>query len=629
VGGIIGKLSFDRDVQISRATAARMIEAIQHRGRGSAGVYHGPGISLGWCDTVPSPSMDVARNETGTIRAVADAALNNGAELRRQLERLGHFFDDTRDAEVVAHAYEQWGDACIERLSGPFACAIWDEPLRRLLLARDHMGIRPICFALLHGDGVVFGSEIKALLQDPSVGREWNPEAIDTYLALGYVPSPLTIYRRVTKLEPAHTLVVEGRRLSTRQYWDFACDRILTRPAAQALDVVESQLRQSVAGHMRRGGDGALHSGGVASSAIVAALPRGGTAIAVGIEQEADDLVRIAEGARHLGLRSEIDLATPDPTEVARRLAFHLDEPTADPAAITQYAVFVAAKGHVDAALAGHGAAALWAGYTRHRIEQIEVEMRSVLLGPLARLGGGIGRALAGSVKGARTLSHLSLSPAGACATKHAYGLFDDEWRHGVYTRAFAWQVREANPFARHIDLYTRCASTDPLTRALYVDARTYLPDARLMIADRASTAASLQLHYPFLDRELVEIAAAMPNHLKLHGATGMYALRQAASRRLPGALLPAPLRAAHERPWLEGALSSLVPGVILDERFDNRGIFSRPALKALWDEHRSGRRNHARRLWSVLMLEFWFREFIDGDAAVHPAEYALLVKAA
>ena len=221
MGGIVGKLSFDGEVQISRATTARMIGAIQHRGAGSAGSYHGPGISLGWCDRAASPGMDVSRNETGTIRVVADSALNNATELRRQLERHGHFFDDARDADVIVHAYEQWGDACIERLNGPFACAIWDEPRRRLILARDHVGMRPLCFALLHGDGVVFGSEVKALLQDPAVGREWNPEAIDTYLALGYVPSPLTIYRRVSKLEPAHTLVVEGRRLGTRQFWDF------------------------------------------------------------------------------------------------------------------------------------------------------------------------------------------------------------------------------------------------------------------------------------------------------------------------------------------------------------------------------------------------------------------------
>ena len=628
MGGIIGKLSFDRDVQISRATTARMLEAIHHRGLGASGTYHGPGIALGWCDTMASPETQVARNETGTIRVVADSEFGNASAVRRQLERLGHFFDSDTDAEIIAHAYEQWGDTCIERFNGPFACAIWNEPERRLLLARDHLGIRPLCYALLHGDGVVFGSEIKALLQDPSVGREWHPEAIDAYLALGYIPSPLTIYRRVSKLEPAHTLVVEGRRLATHQYWDLACAEPIVRAKDQALDIIDAQLRSSVGAHVRDGEAVALHSGGIASSAIVASLPQGHATVAVGVEQSPGDLVRIATAAQHLGLRSEIDLATPDAGEVAKLLAFHLDEPTADPAAIAQYSVFVAARRHMDVALAGHGAAALWAGYARHRIERLEAEIRSVLVGPLARLGGQVGRAL-GEMKGARVLAHLTMPPAGACATKHAYGLFDDEWRHGIYTRGFACQVRDANPFARHQDLYLRCPSTDPLTRALYVDARTYLPDCQLTIADRTSAAASLQLRYPFLDRQLVDIAAAMPNRLKLQGTTGMYAIRQVAARRLPLALLP-PVRPTHrERPWLLDALTTLVPNVILNDRFDTRGIFSRPALQTLWNEHRCGRRDHSRRLWSVLMLEFWFREFIDGDAAAQPAEYALLLRAA
>jgi asparagine synthase (glutamine-hydrolysing) len=629
VGGIVGKLSFDRDVQISRATTARMIDALQHRGHESAGMYHGPGIALGWCSAARSDTAEVASNDRGTIRAIADSELTNGDALRRQLERLGHRFYGSTDAEVIVHGFEQWGDACVERFEGPFAYAIWNEPARRLVLARDHIGIRPLGFALLHGEGVIFASEIKALLQDPSVGREWNPEAIDTYLALGYVPSPLTIYRRISKLEPAHTLVVEGRRLSTRQYWDFPGDRAPERLADRMLERVESELRVSVAAHINHGEAAALYTGGVASSAIVAALPRGFATIAVGVEQEPADLARVAETAQHLGLHSEIDLATPDAAEVARFLAFHFDEPVADPAAISHYSVFVAARQHVQVALAGHGAAALWAGYPRHWIEHVEAEMRSVLVGPLCRVGGELGRALAGSVKGARVLADLALSPAGACATKHAHGLFDDEWRHRVYTRSFAWQVREANPFARHVDLYARCASRDPLTRALYVDARTFLPDSRLMIADRASAAASLCLRYPFLSRELVDLAACAPSPLKLHGRTGMYAIRHAARRRLPDALLPAADQRGRPRPWLEQALTSLVPGVLLTDRFDNRGIFSRPALASLWDEHRNGHRTHARRLWSVLMLEFWFREYIDGDAAVHPTEYALLLKAA
>ncbi len=629
MGGIIGKLSFDRNVEISRATVLRMIDAVSHRGAAASGSYIGSGIALSWCDTRSSPSSQVSRNEAATVRAVADSELSNAASLQRLLERLGHAFEDDSDAEIMAHAYEEWGDACVEKFSGPFACAIWDEAERRLLLARDHVGLRPLSFALLHGDGVVFGSEIRALLQDPSVGRECSPEAIDTYLALGYVPSPLTMYRRISKLEPAHTLIVEGRRLTTRQYWDFPFDAPRMRSRREALDLLQTCLRTSVAAQVDATDAGALASGGIASTAIAATLPRGRAAVSVGLEQDIPNLVRVAETAEHLGLRSAIDLAAPEAGDVARLLAWRFDEPVADPDVVSLYSVLLAARRYMDVALTGHGAAILWAGYARHRIERIEWDMRSVLGGPLARLGGHVGRALSGSMRGARTLAHLTLPPAGACATKHAHGHFDDECRHSVYTRGFSWRVRHADPFARHVELYAQCAAADPLTRALYVDARTCLPGSHLPVADRIAAAVGLRLRHPFLDRELVDMAFALQSRWKLRGPGGMYPLRQLAARRLPPALLPPAKGTAPGRPWLSNALATLVPTVLLHEHFDNRGIFSRPALRALWDEHRSGRRDHAQRLWSVLMLEFWFREFVDGDAAAQPAEYAVLLRAA
>jgi asparagine synthase (glutamine-hydrolysing) len=630
MGGIIGKLTFEPDVQISPDTVQRMIGAIGHRASPDvrSASFIEPGIALGSCDAEGGPQGDVACTAGGAIRAVADSELANAGSLRRSLARLGHVFRDDTDADVMAHAYAAWGDACIERFAGPFACAIWDARRRRLLLARDHLGIRPLCFALLHGDGVIFASEIKALLQDPSVGRECSPDAIDAYLALGYVPAPHTIYRRVSKLEAAHTLVVDGRRLTTRQYWDFYFDERPMRQA-DALERLRLSLRSTIAAQADRPDVGVLASSGVASAAIAAEFPRGRASITVGDADDATPLFRAAETARHLGLRAEIDLATPEPTDVARRLAWHLDEPVADLAAISQYALFVAARQHAAIALTGHGAAALWAGYARHRIEHVESGIRSMLPTPLAHVGGQIGRALGVSVKGARTLAHLTMPAAGACAVKQAYGLFDDDCRHDVYTRAFSWQVRESNPFARLEDVYRRCSAVDPLNRALYVEARTFLPDNHLAVADRVSAAAGLRLRHPFLARDLVNLAFGTPTGLKLRGATGMYALRRVASRRLPPGLRPAARREGPKRPWLPAALNVLVPHVLMTERFDSRGIFSRPALRRLWAEHCAGRRDHSRRFWAVLMLELWFREFIDGDAAAKPTEYAVVVRAA
>lgn len=537
MGGIIGKLSFDRNVWISEATVQRMIDAIGHRGCATGGnsraSYIDQGIALGWCDPEPTSRAEVAHNETATIRAVADSDLSNASQLRQSLEQRGHFIARATDADLMAHAYEEWGDACVERFSGPFACAIWDEVNRRLLLARDRFGIRSLCFALLHGDGVVFGSEIRALLPEPSVGREWHPEAIDAYLALGYVPAPLTIYRRVSKLEPAHTLVVDGRRLTTRRYWHPPVCTSSRTPEHETIDLLESGLHKAVVALAADAGAGALTSDGVASAAITAMLPRGRTSLTVDTERE----LPLAAAAR------------------GELLTWLFDEPIADPGALTQYAAFAAARQHMTVALTGHGAAELWAG-------------------------------------------------------ARARDLFDDESRHGVYTRRFSWQIRDSEPLTRRTEL-------------------SDLTDRDLATADRAAHAAGLRLRHPYLECEPAELALRRRHDLDLPGARGMRALRAVAARHLPAAMLPPARPVARQPDWIDEAVGTLVPAVLLTDRFDTRGIFSRPALKMLWDEHQSGRRTHTHRLWSVLALELWFREFIDDDSAALPAEYAVLVRAA
>lgn len=560
MGGIVGKLSFDRHVQISPATLRRMMDAAAHRAAAAEQpTYLGHGIALGSCEDTPTSCPHVAHNEFATIRVVADADLSNASSLKRALEARGHRIESSTDAELIAHAYEEWGDACVERFSGPFACAIWDEIHRRLMLARDHFGIRPLAFALLHGDGVVFASDIASLLQDPAVGRAWHPEAIDAYLAFGYIPAPLTIHPRVSKLEPAHTLVVEGRRLTTREYWDLSSGISSHASERESVDLLESCLRASVASLTDPLQGRVLLSGGVASTAIAAVSPRGSGSVAVGIDTDWSDLDRISHVAAHLGLDSEIDVASLDAADVATLLASRFDEPIADPTAIAHYGVFVAARRYAPVALTGHGARVFWADDSAGRSGE----------------------------------------------------LFGDQLRHGMYTRRFSRNVRDAHRLAQ---------------RAAH-DARAWLADRHLAVAGRAAAAAGLRLRHPYLDRDLADLACTLPNHVKLRGAT-MYAVHQVAARHVPAALMrfdPRPERST----WLSHALSSLVPEVLLTEQFDTRGIFSRPAIRTLWDEHQTGHGDHARRLWSLLMLELWFREYIDGDAAARPLEYAVLVRAA
>jgi asparagine synthase (glutamine-hydrolysing) len=373
--------------------------------------------------------------------------------------------------------------------------------------------------------------------------------------------------------------------------------------------------------------DGILYSGGTGSSVLLSVAPAASTSVVtVAAEQDASEIERSQAAARHLGHVPSVEDTTCGMPVLARQLASHFDEPIADPSAIAQFATCVAARLHTSCSLAAHGAAELWAGYARHRIERIETAVRT--FAPFAMLGAPVARSLQDSVKGARALSHLSLPAADAYVMKHAYGLWDERHRRAIYTRGFAWEVREANPFARHLEFYTARETADALDRALYVDTRTCLPDSTLASIERAALAAGIDLRFPFLDREMVECAAIVPGGLKQHGQIGMYALRRLLARDLPPGLMPAarPPRAKHL--WLPAAIASMVPGVLLSPRFDGRGIVSRPALQQLWGEHREGRCDHSRRLWSLLMLEFWFREFIDGDAADLPLEYAM-VKAA
>jgi asparagine synthetase B (glutamine-hydrolysing) len=524
VGGIIGKLMFDRHVEIARPTVQRMLDAVGAAARDErCATYLAGGIALG----VSSRSRArVGGNESHTIHVVADSDLLNAASLRHSLDRLGHAVDSGDDAELMAHAYEEWGDACVEHFSGPFAFAIWDLGERRLLLARDHVGMRPLSFALLHDSGVVFGSDIRALLEDPSVNREWHPEAVDAYLAHGYVPAPLTLYRGISKLESAHLLVVEGRRLTTRRYWDLPAT---TSDASEreAIDLVESCLRASVAAHTAH--DAALlTSGGVASTALTTVSPAEVPSVTVAANVHADRLVHT--------------------------LVRVFDEPQGDPVAIEQLAVLDAARGYADLAVTGHGAGALWGG--RHRVE-----------------------------------------------------VFADDSRHAIYTRRFSWQVHDA-------------------THSLDRGALSVLSDSVLAIAHRAAGAACVRLRHPCVDREMADLAFTLPDNLKRRGSTDMYALRQLVARRDPNALSHLSL-GEHEHAWLPRAVERLVPQVLLGPGLEARGIFNRQALATLWDEHRAGSTDHSYRLWSLVVLELWFRQFIDGDAEARPLDAEVLVRAA
>jgi asparagine synthase (glutamine-hydrolysing) len=622
--GIAGKFSYDADGQIDRGTLKAMAATLAHRGPDAEGFYVGAGIGfahrrLSIIDLVSGD--EPLANEDRTIWVVFNGEIYNFKDLREQLRARGHVFRTESDTEVIVHGYEEWGPRVVERFRGMFAFALWDARRRRLVLARDRVGIKPLYYAPL-ASGLTFASEIKAILEDDEVSRDWQPEALDAYLALQYVPTPLTIYRDVWKLPPGHLLIAENSRAYLVPYWDltFTGDGDDKREE-EYLERLDDLLREAV--RIRLISDvplGAFLSGGIDSSAVVAYMVEVSDApvltTSVGFDEQGfSELASAQAVADHLGCHLSTRMVTPDIEDLLPRLAWHLDEPFADASAVPTYYVSAAAREQVTVALSGDGGDEMWAGYARHRVERWEARARAWLGSPGSQLASRIGQRLPLTVKGARSLRHLGLDPAEACARKHAYELFEPDTREQLLTADFRREVDNFDPYAHFRAFHAACPSLDPLDRAMYVDVKTYLLDDILVKVDKMSMAVGLETRVPLLDHKLIEFAATVPASLKLRAARTKHLLRRALERRVPRAILERP-KHGFEAPtgeWLRGPLSQMVNDLLLGRRFAERGVFEPAAVRWMWDEHRLGLRDHRHRLWSLLMLELWFERFIDS----------------
>ena len=622
--GIAGKFNFDQARPVDRERLTAMATAVAHRGPDADGFYLGDSVGLGHrrlsiIDL--STGNQPLTNEDRTIWVVFNGEIYNFADVRQELEQHGHRFRTHTDTEVIVHAYEQWGDDAVDRFRGMFAFALWDEPRRRLLLVRDRLGVKPLYYSANAG-GVTFGSEIKSLLADPDVPREWSPESLDAYLALGYVPAPRTIYRNVWKLPAGHLLVAENSRVRVRRYWDltFTGDGDPTREA-EYVDRLEALVDESV--RLRLLSDvplGAFLSGGIDSSLVVASMVKSHAGrvmtTSVGFDEHAFNELEYARTvARHLKTESHEQMVRPDIVDLLPTLAWHLDEPFADSSAVPTYCVSKAAREHVTVALSGDGGDELWGGYARHRVERAEVAARGWLGRRAGRLAGRLAERLPLAVKGARALRHLALPPDEAYARKHAYGLFDPWACASIYSSDFAGEVRDADPFVDFRLAWQSCGSPDPLDRALYVDVKTYLVDDIMTKVDKMSMAVSLESREPLLDHRMLEFAATIPSSLKLRNGRSKYLLRKVLERRLPASIVDRP-KHGFEAPigrWLRGPLVPMVDALLTDGRLRDRGIFDERAVDRIWKEHRDGVADHRHRLWSLVMLELWFRQFVDA----------------
>ncbi len=640
--GIVGAAWTDDARPLSERDLAAMAARVAHRGPDDSGTYRDGHAALGFRRLA---IVDVAGghqplcNETGTVWTVFNGEIYNFPALRRRLEARGHTLKSQGDTEVLVHLYEDEGPAMFSLLRGMFALAVWDAPRRTLVLGRDRLGQKPLVYRH-DGRRLTFASELKALLALPEADtpRRVDPVALDQYLTYGYVPHPATILEGVSKLPPAHYAVWHDGRLSLSRYWEPDWNAEADFPPGDEVARLRALLAEAVTEQMIADVPlGAFLSGGVDSTVIVGLMQRASSrpvkTFSIGFEDPAFDETRYAQAAaKALGTEHHAFRVEPRAWETLPALADQFDEPFADSSALPTWFVARETRREVTVALTGDAGDELFAGYDRYRAVALAALLDRLPAGPRAVLGGPVARALPASVKAKtrlrklrRWLEGLGEEPVARYARWVVQ--FDEPARVALYSDAWldalarAGSSRPADADADPASVLARAFSAaerrDPVTRATVADILTYLPGDLLTKVDMASMAHSLECRCPFLDHRVVELAVSLParRKLRLRGGRSKVVLKQAFAD-----LIPAPIRTRPKMGfgvpidrWFRGELRDELRAVLLDPVTLNRGLFRPDAVSALIAEHTEGRRDHAYKLWALLMLELWFRHHLGG----------------
>ncbi len=613
----------------------RMTDVLQHRGPDGRGVYarqfeDGAGVALGHRRL---SIIDLAGgkqplcNEDGTVWIAFNGEIYNYRELQRELEQKGHQFRTNCDTETIVHLYEEFGDGCLERLRGMFAFAIWDQRRRRLFLARDRLGQKPLVYREEPGR-LTFASEAKSLLQVPGAPREVDPIALDEYLTYGYVPPPRTMFAGFWKLPPAHCAVYERGRLRVWRYWSPDLEQASDLPPQQLREELCQRLSEAV--QMRLRSDvplGAFLSGGVDSTTIVGLmqkhLDRAAKTYTIGFPQaDYDESGPARLAAEHLQTDHHREVVQPQSVELLPTLVWHFDEPFADSSAIPTYYLSQMTRRHVTVALTGDGGDELFAGYPRYQTVQ-RLAAFDTLPKPLRRLVANRLWELLPNRRASSLASRLRfrmniLRQDPARRYVNWVALFHDDRRNGLYTQEMSRQVGGGDPAWFVREAMARSGRREAGTRAMHTDLLTYLPGDLLAKVDVTSMAHGLECRSPFLDHHVVELAATIPFRHLVGGPDAKPFLTGAFAD-----LIPPPLRRRQKMgfripldDWFRGPLRNYVQETLLDESALASGYFRRQALCELIDQHMTGQANHGDRLWSLLFLDTWRRTFIDASEA-------------
>ena len=627
-----------------------MLEKVAHRGRDDEGVWvsdpideFGRSVCLGHrrlaiIDT-STAGHEPMLSPDGRYVITFNGEIYNFKELREQLRSLGHVFKTDTDTEVLLASYAQWKDECFTRLNGMFALAIWDSAERTLTLARDHVGIKPLYYSQSNGtDGVpgpfIFASEIKSILSTGLVRAELDPESLHQFLTFLWAPDPNTLFSGVKTVPPGHLLKLKENQLELKQWWDVSFEDIDEGKdeawwQQQVLETLDRVVKMEMVADVPLG---AFLSGGLDSSGIVAMMQRHSNGrpvgtYTVGIEQSDlryDIIPDDVRWARRVNEQLQTDyreiMLQPSVAELLPKLVYHMEEPPID-MAIPSYLISQAARQSLKVMLSGMGGDEVFAGYPRQMAMKIASAFDPVpelLRRPLMRA---VAEALPGGLPGRftaplRNAKKFARSAGLDFENRYlGYGTyFTDKAKHRLYTDDWRERTSTFDAYAAHRSYFAKVRGVDALNQLLYVDLKTFLPCLNLATTDKTSMAVNLEVRVPFLNREMIEMAARMPPKLKLRGLKRKYILKRALENVLPRDVVwrkkagfGAPIRS-----WLRGPLRPLVDDLLSEETVRRRGLFTPKEVKRVVDNNTSGREDNNLQVFQLLGLELWHRQFLD-----------------
>ena len=622
-------MNFGQDATINPALIRGMLDTIRHRGPDDEGIYSTGPVGLGHARL---SIIDLATghqplcNEDGTIWIVFNGEIYNFHELRAFLVGRGHVFKTRTDTEVIVHLYEELGAACLEKLRGMFAFGLWDQKNKTLFLARDRVGIKPLYYSLSE-KGIVFASEIKAILSDPEVKRELAPTIIDRFLTFLYLPGEDTLLRDIQKLAPGHYLRIKDGRAETHQYWDLHFSKHSVPPSIEDAETQLSELLAETVGlHMIADVPvGVLLSGGVDSAAVLSCAAErthkeissytvGFSGTAVPDERPYAKLAADTFGSR----QHEMTISADDFAGFLPKYVWHMEEPVCEPPAIAMYCVSKLARNYVKVLLSGEGGDEAFAGYNNYR-STVWMERLKQVCPPLnSTMSWGL--SLANSlIHSPRVARYAPL--VNATFPNYYYSRTSTPFRYSgngigeLYASDFAKLIDREFTVEPVRKLFSTVKDATILDQMLYIDTKTWLPDDLLIKADKMTMANSLELRVPLLDHRLLEFAASLPSHYKLKGFTLKYIWKKALAKRIPDTILkrrkagfPVPYES-----WLRNEFKHKVRAILTDRRTTERGYFEKKSVEKLINANNE-RGAYSREIFSLMTLELWHRMFLDGS---------------